>query len=62
MAAEVDVDGETQVGVAEEDEGFFLLFTRAVGGPSPQGGAPVPDTYAVMTPDACTAYGCVREA
>ncbi|MDG9684357.1 hypothetical protein QC334_16750 [Streptomyces sp. DH18] len=24
MAAEVDVDGEMQAGVAEKDEGFFL--------------------------------------
>ncbi|MFC6783564.1 hypothetical protein [Streptomyces atroolivaceus] len=36
VAAEVDIDGEMQAGVAEEDEGFFLLFTSAVGEPSAQ--------------------------
>ncbi|MFB7340241.1 hypothetical protein ACFCZ6_09290 [Streptomyces hydrogenans] len=61
VAAEVDVDGETQVGVAEEDEGFFLLFTCAVAEPSARGDALGPDTYSVMTPDECTAQGCVRE-
>ncbi|MFB8110065.1 Imm10 family immunity protein [[Kitasatospora] papulosa] len=65
MAAEVDVDGEMQAGLAEyedeDEEGFFLLFTRPVGEPSPQDVALGLDTYGVMTPDQCTAYGCVRE-
>ncbi|MEU9859039.1 Imm10 family immunity protein [Streptomyces sp. NPDC047974] len=61
VAAEVDVDGEMQAGVAEEDEGFFLLFTSAVGEPSAQDISLGLDTYCVMTPDQCTAYGCVRE-
>ncbi|MEV4967687.1 Imm10 family immunity protein [Streptomyces sp. NPDC024062] len=65
MAAEVDVDGEMQAGLAEyedeDEEGFFLLFTRSVGEPSPQDVALGLDTYGVMTPDQCTAYGCVRE-
>ncbi|MFE0143799.1 Imm10 family immunity protein [[Kitasatospora] papulosa] len=65
MAAEVDVDGEMQAGLAEyedeDEEGFFLLFTRPVGEPSPQDVSLGLDTYGVMTPDQCTAYGCVRE-
>ncbi|GAA4792541.1 hypothetical protein [Streptomyces sanyensis] len=61
VAAEADVDGEMQVGVAEEDEGFFLLFTRPAGGPSASGLPPGPGTYRVTTPDGCTAHGCVRE-
>ncbi|MFZ3473615.1 hypothetical protein ACODT3_08155 [Streptomyces sp. 4.24] len=61
VAAEADVDGEMQAGVAEEDEGFFLLFTRAVGEPSAQDISLGLDTYCVMTPDQCTAHGCVRE-
>lgn len=61
VAAEVDVDGEMQAGVAEEEEGFFLLFTSAVGEPSAQDISVGLDTYCVMTPDQCTAYGCVRE-
>lgn len=61
VAAEVSVDGELQAGVAEEDEGFFLLFTSAVGEPSAQDISLGLDTYCVMTPDQCTAYGCVRE-
>ncbi|MER6232947.1 Imm10 family immunity protein [[Kitasatospora] papulosa] len=65
VAAEVDVDGEMQAGLAEyedeDEEGFFLLFTRSVGEPSPQDVALGLDTYGVMTPDQCTAYGCVRE-
>ncbi|MEV7106670.1 Imm10 family immunity protein [Streptomyces atroolivaceus] len=61
VAAEVDIDGEMQAGVAEEDEGFFLLFTSAVGEPSAQDISLGLDTYCVMTPDQCTAYGCVRE-
>ncbi|MFD3683039.1 Imm10 family immunity protein [Streptomyces sp. NPDC059985] len=61
VAAEVDVDGEMQVGVAEEGEGFFLLFTSAIGEPSVQDISLGLDTYCVMTPDECTAYGCVRE-
>ncbi|MFD9769403.1 MULTISPECIES: Imm10 family immunity protein [Streptomyces] len=65
VAAEVDVDGEMQAGLAEyedeDEEGFFLLFTRPVGEPSPQDVALGLDTYGVMTPDQCTAYGCVRE-
>ncbi|MFE0085344.1 Imm10 family immunity protein [[Kitasatospora] papulosa] len=65
MAAEVDVDGEMQAGLAEyedeDEEGFFLLFTRPVGEPSPQDVSLGLDTYCVMTPDRCTAYGCVRE-
>ncbi|MFF5655625.1 Imm10 family immunity protein [[Kitasatospora] papulosa] len=65
VAAEVDVDGEMQAGVAEyedkDEEGFFLLFTRPVGEPSPQDVSLGLDTYCVMTPDQCTAYGCVRE-
>lgn len=61
VAAEVDVDGEMQAGVAEEDEGFFLLFTSAVDEPSAQDISLGLDTYCVMTPDQCTAYGCVRE-
>ncbi|MFF5618834.1 Imm10 family immunity protein [[Kitasatospora] papulosa] len=65
MAAEVDVDGEMQAGLAEyedeDEEGFFLLFTRPVGEPSPQDVSLGLDTYGVMTPDRCTAYGCVRE-
>ncbi|MFD3728903.1 Imm10 family immunity protein [Streptomyces sp. NPDC058671] len=60
VAAEVDV-GEMQAGVAEEDEGFFLLFTRTIGEPSEQEDSLGRDTYCVMTPDQCTAYGCVRE-
>ncbi|MFD9747352.1 Imm10 family immunity protein [[Kitasatospora] papulosa] len=65
VAAEVDVDGEMQAGLAEyedeDEEGFFLLFTRPVGEPSPQDVSLGLDTYGVMTPDQCTAYGCVRE-
>ncbi|MET9624657.1 Imm10 family immunity protein [Streptomyces sp. NPDC006464] len=61
VAAEVDVDGEMQAGVAEEDEGFFLLFTSATGEPSVQDISLGLDTYCVTTPDQCTAYGCVRE-
>ncbi|MEU1211585.1 Imm10 family immunity protein [Streptomyces sp. NPDC005791] len=61
VAAEVDLDGEMQAGVAEEDDGFFLLFTSAVGEPSAQDVSLGLDTYCVMTPDQCTAYGCVRE-
>ncbi|MEU6773100.1 hypothetical protein [Streptomyces sp. NPDC046759] len=61
MAAEVDVDGEMQAGVAKDEEGFFLLFTCAVGEPSAQDTALGLDTNCVMTPDQCTAYGCVRE-
>ncbi|KOG09842.1 MULTISPECIES: Imm10 family immunity protein [Streptomyces] len=61
IAAEVDVDGEVQAGVAEEGEGFFLLFTSVVGEPSAQDISLGLDTYCVMTPDQCTAYGCVRE-
>ncbi|MFD9876199.1 Imm10 family immunity protein [[Kitasatospora] papulosa] len=65
VAAEVDVDGEMQAGLAEyedeDEEGFFLLFTRPVGEPSPQDVSLGLDTYCVMTPDRCTAYGCVRE-
>ncbi|MFD9926673.1 Imm10 family immunity protein [[Kitasatospora] papulosa] len=65
VAAEVDVDGEMQAGLAEyedeDEEGFFLLFTRPVGEPSPQDVSLGLDTYGVMTPDRCTAYGCVRE-
>ncbi|MFF3432572.1 Imm10 family immunity protein [Streptomyces sp. NPDC002602] len=61
VAAEVDVDGEMQAGVAEEDDGFFLLFTRPIGEPSAQDISLGLDTYCVMTPDQCTAYGCVRE-
>lgn len=61
MAAEVDVDGEMQAGVAEEDEGFFLLFTSPIGEPSAQDILLGLDTYCVMTPDQSTAYGCVRE-
>ncbi|MGW2515758.1 Imm10 family immunity protein [Streptomyces sp. NPDC001617] len=61
VAAEVDVDGEMQAGMAEEDEGFFLLFTSAIGEPSAQDISLGLDTYCVMTPDQCTAYGCVRE-
>ncbi|MER5917315.1 Imm10 family immunity protein [Streptomyces sp. NPDC001982] len=61
VAAEVDVDGEMQAGVAEEEEGFFLLFTCAVSEPSAQDIALGVDTYCVMTLDQCTAYGCVRE-
>ncbi|KQX59462.1 MULTISPECIES: Imm10 family immunity protein [unclassified Streptomyces] len=62
VAAEADVEGEMQAGVAEEDEGFFLLFTRALGEPSAQDVPLGLDTYQVTTPDECTAYGCVREA
>ncbi|MFE5796514.1 hypothetical protein ACFQ8C_28590 [Streptomyces sp. NPDC056503] len=62
VAAEADVDGEMQAGVAEEDEGLFLLFTSAVGAPSAQDVSLGLDTYRVMTPDQSTAYGCVREA
>ncbi|MGW7456755.1 Imm10 family immunity protein [Streptomyces sp. NPDC054797] len=61
MAAEIDVHGEMQAGVAEEDEGFFLLFTSAIGEPSAQDISLGLGTYCVMTPDQCTAYGCVRE-
>ncbi|WP_030326549.1 Imm10 family immunity protein [Streptomyces flavochromogenes] len=61
VATEMDVDGEMQAGVAEDDEGFFLLFTRTVGEPSSQDISLGLDTYCVMTPDQCTAYGCVRE-
>ncbi|MFF8266524.1 Imm10 family immunity protein [Streptomyces sp. NPDC016562] len=61
MAAEIDVDGEMQAGVAEEDGGFFLLFTSAMGEPSAQDVSLGLDTYCVMTPDQCTTYGCVRE-
>ncbi|MGW2822920.1 Imm10 family immunity protein [Streptomyces sp. NPDC001443] len=63
VAAEADVDGETQAGVAEyeDEEGFFLFFTCPVGEPSAHGIALGLDTYRVMTPDQCTAYGCVRE-
>ncbi|MFI7089198.1 Imm10 family immunity protein [Streptomyces anulatus] len=61
MAAEVDVDGEMQAGVAEEDEGFFLLFTSPIVEPSAQDISLGLDTYCVMTPDQSTAYGCVRE-
>ncbi|WP_017241996.1 Imm10 family immunity protein [Streptomyces sp. SS] len=61
IAAEVDVDGEIQAGVAEEGEGFFLLFTSLVGEPSAHDISLGLDTYCVMTPDQCTAYGCVRE-
>ncbi|MFJ8444634.1 Imm10 family immunity protein [[Kitasatospora] papulosa] len=63
VAAEVDVDGEMQAGVAEhgDEEGFFLLFTRPVGEPSAQDVSLGLDTYCVMTPDQCTAYGCIRE-
>lgn len=61
MAVEVDVDGEMQAGVAEEDDGFFLLFTRPIGEPSAQDISLGLDTYCVMTPDQSTAYGCVRE-
>ncbi|MCX5231184.1 Imm10 family immunity protein [Streptomyces sp. NPDC006553] len=61
VAGELDVDGEMQAGVAEEEEGFFLLFTSAVGVPSAQDVSLGLDTYCVMTPDQCTAYGCVRE-
>ena len=50
-----------QAGVAEEDEGFFLLFTSAADEPSPQDIVLGLDTYCVMTPDESTAYGCVRE-
>ncbi|MFC4517261.1 hypothetical protein [Streptomyces ehimensis] len=60
MAAEVDIDGEMQAGVAQDDEGF-LLFTCPVDKPSAQDIALGLDTYCVMTPDQCTAYGCVRE-
>ncbi|MEV5860160.1 hypothetical protein AB0L83_10690 [Streptomyces sp. NPDC052071] len=49
VAAEVDVDGEMQAGVAEyedkDEEGFFLLFTRPVGEPSPQDVSLGLDTY-----------------
>ncbi|MCY0950537.1 Imm10 family immunity protein [Streptomyces sp. H27-S2] len=61
VAAEVDAEGEMQAGVAEEDEGFFLLFTSAIGEPSVQDISLGLDTYCVMTPDQCTAYGCVLE-
>ncbi|MCX5417279.1 Imm10 family immunity protein [Streptomyces sp. NBC_00059] len=61
VAAEADVEGEMQAGVADEDEGFFLLFTSPVGEPSAQDISLGSDTYCVMTPDQCTAYGCVRE-
>ncbi|MFD3697973.1 Imm10 family immunity protein [Streptomyces sp. NPDC058646] len=61
VAAEVDVDGEMQAGVAEGDEGFFLLFTSPSGEPSAQDISLGLDTYCVMTPDQYTAYGCVRE-
>ncbi|MEU1487381.1 hypothetical protein [Streptomyces sp. NPDC005752] len=48
VAAEVDVDGEMQAGLAEyeDEEGFFLLFTRPVGEPSPQDVALGLDTFA----------------
>ncbi|WP_434091305.1 Imm10 family immunity protein [Streptomyces flaveus] len=63
MAAEVDVDGEVQAGVAEDEDsdGFFLLFMSGIGEPSRQDIALGFDTYCVVTPDQCTAYGCVRE-
>ncbi|MFB8027448.1 hypothetical protein ACFQ6U_24035 [Streptomyces sp. NPDC056465] len=61
IAAEVDAGGEMQAGVAEEDEGFFLLFTGDAGEPSEQDISLGTDTYCVMTPDECTAHGCVRE-
>lgn len=61
MAAETDGDGEPQAGVAEEDEGFFLLFTSTAGEPSAQEISLGFDTYCVITPDQSTAYGCVRE-
>ncbi|MFI2346654.1 Imm10 family immunity protein [Streptomyces sp. NPDC019443] len=63
VAAEVDVDGEMQAGVAEyeDEEGFFLLFTSPIAEPSTQDISLGLDTYCVMTPDQCTAFGCVRE-
>ncbi|MEU8675434.1 hypothetical protein [Streptomyces sp. NPDC048560] len=61
VAAETDGDGELQAGVAEEDEGFFLLFTSTAGEPSAQEISLGFDTYCVITPDQSTAYGCVRE-
>ncbi|MEU3795226.1 Imm10 family immunity protein [Streptomyces fructofermentans] len=61
VAAEVDVDGVTQAGAAEDDEGFFLLFTCPTGEASAQDVSLGLDTYCVITPDQCTAYGCVRE-
>ncbi|MFI5828511.1 hypothetical protein ACIA6C_14810 [Streptomyces sp. NPDC051578] len=47
--------------MTEEEEGFFLLFTSAIGEPSAQDTSLGLDTYCVMTSDQCTAYGCVRE-
>ncbi|MGW7312188.1 Imm10 family immunity protein [Streptomyces sp. NPDC054865] len=63
LAAEADVDGETQAGVAEheDEDGFLLLFTRAVAEPSARDVSLGLDTYRVTTEDQCTAYGCVRE-
>ncbi|MFF3013479.1 hypothetical protein [Streptomyces sp. NPDC057939] len=60
LAAEADVDGEMQVGVAEDEDGFLLLFTRAVAEPSEEDVALGLDTYRVTTGDRCTAHGCVR--
>lgn len=61
VAAEADVDGEMQAGVAEDESSFFLLFTSGISEPSQQDISLGLDTYCVMTPDQCTAYGCVHE-
>jgi hypothetical protein len=52
VAAEADVDGQVQAGVAEDEDsdGFFLLFMSGIGEPSRQDISLGFDTYCVVFP------------
>ncbi|MFF3937492.1 Imm10 family immunity protein [Streptomyces phaeofaciens] len=49
------------VAEADDEEAFSLLFMRGFDEPDAQDVRLGMDTHCVVTPDQCTAHGCVRE-